>query len=186
VLCLALVATAAACGDESDTSAEAPRAGTTQAATGQFSLPTPPPQTGRPIRGIRCDQQEFSTSHVHGSLQIVIDGGSVPVPADIGIDQTRQCLYWLHTHADRGVMHVEAPVEKTFTLADFFAVWGQELSRDSLLGKATEVRAWVDGQPYDGDPTDIEIIDRRSIVLADAPVDLATLPPPDFSEIEGS
>jgi hypothetical protein len=108
------------------------------------------------------------------------------VPADIGIDETRRCLYWLHTHADRGVMHVEAPVEKTFTLADFFAVWGQELSRDSLLGKATEVRAWVDGQPYDGDPTDIEIIDRRSIVLADAPVDLATLPPPDFSEIEGS
>ncbi len=37
-----------------------------------------------------------------------IDGNKMPVPAQVGIAPDSSCLYWLHTHANDGVIHIEA------------------------------------------------------------------------------
>ncbi len=35
------------------------------------------------------------------------------------------CFYWLHTHTEDGIIHIESPVQRTFTLGHFFAIWGR-------------------------------------------------------------
>jgi hypothetical protein len=74
---------------------------------------------------------------------------------------TDRCLYWLHTHAADGIIHVEAPTQRESTLGQFFAVWGQSLGETTLLNKTVdsshEVRAYVNGQPFEGDPASIKL-----------------------------
>jgi hypothetical protein len=44
------------------------------------------------------------------------------IPAFIGIEPNT-CLYWLHTHTPDGVIHIESPQERGFTLGQFFGIW---------------------------------------------------------------
>ena len=45
------------------------------------------------------------------------------------------CFFWLHTHTEDGVVHIESPVRRTFTLGDFFGIWQIPLS-SSQVGPA--------------------------------------------------
>jgi hypothetical protein len=74
------------------------------------------------IDGIECDTTEYVTFHVHAHLDIFIDGHPLTVPAFIGI-KGNTCLYWLHTHTPDGVIHIESPQERGFTLGQFFDIW---------------------------------------------------------------
>lgn len=51
----------------------------------------------------------------------------MPLPRSIGIPGTEAnptCFYWLHVHAlYPDIIHVESPVNKIFTLGQFFDVW---------------------------------------------------------------
>ena len=49
-----------------------------------------------------------------------------------------QCIYWLHTHAPDGVIHVESPTERIYTLGDFFDEWHQPLSANRVGARARE------------------------------------------------
>ncbi len=130
--------------------------------------PTPTTGGSAPvISGIACDVDEKTTYHVHAHLNIRIDGQLDLPPAGVGITPT--CLYWLHTHQGQGVIHIEAPVETTFTLGQFFDVWGRPLSStrvlDASVGGGRSLFMFVDGQPYDGDPRAIELRNLESIEL---------------------
>jgi hypothetical protein len=120
----------------------------------------PPSPLGPPvISGIHCDVDEGTTYHVHAALIVRFGGELQTVPDGIGILPT--CIYWLHTHAGHGIIHIEAPVETAFTLGQFFDVWGEPLSPTGVLGRSIapgeSLVAFVDRVPFDGDP--------RSIVL---------------------
>jgi len=123
------------------------------------------------IDGIECERGERLNYHVHSHLALFVEGQEVRVPAGIGI--TDRCLYWLHTHATDGIIHVEAPMRKDFTLGQFFAVWGQPLGRNAFLDKTAdpdhEVRAYLNGQPFDGDPASIKLEDGAAITIEDGP-----------------
>ena len=73
------------------------------------------------INGIPCETQEYTTYHIHAHLDIFVDGQHSQVPAQIGIENT--CLYWLHTHTPDGIIHMESPKQRDFTLGEFFDVW---------------------------------------------------------------
>jgi hypothetical protein len=94
-----------------------------------------------------CDDEMAGGFHIHPILEIVANGENVPVPTNIGVQQT--CMTALHTHTPDGVIHVESPEKRDYTLADFFAVWKQPFSKDEILGfKADDthrVRITVDG-----------------------------------------
>jgi hypothetical protein len=78
------------------------------------------------------------------------------------------CFYWLHTHTPDGIIHIESPVVRDFTLGNFFAVWGQPLSRTraaSVTVAAGALRVWVDGRPYAGDPRAIPLVTHTEIVI---------------------
>jgi hypothetical protein len=79
-------------------------------------------------------------------------------------------MYWIHTHDSTGWIHVEAPRKIRATLGQFFDVWGQPLSRERVLdvdlrSSGLEMRIYVDGKPYEGDPREIELVDMREIVI---------------------
>jgi len=138
-----------------------------------------------PIDGVACDSLEHSAFHVHAHLAIRISGESRSIPADIGIRDG--CLYWLHTHRDSGIVHVEAPGEQTYTLGQFFDIWRQPLTGDQVLDHVLtggeSVFVFVDGQPFDGDPRPLTLTDQRLIEVQVGPAPLEPLPfefPADF------
>ena len=84
-----------------------------------------------PVDGIQCESMEGSLFHIHVKLDIFINGQNFTLPALIGI--TDNCLYWMHTHDESGIIHIEAPIKKTFTLGQFFDIWKQRLSDNQVL-----------------------------------------------------
>ncbi len=137
-------------------------------ATGAASADAP---SGQTVGGIRCDRSEGVAFHIHQHLALYDGGTPVAVPGDIGRPMVAQCFYWLHTHTDDGIIHVESPVAKTFTLGDFFAVWGQPLGpkRAASLKSANPLRVYLDGRLYKGDPRKIELAQHTDIVIEAGP-----------------
>jgi hypothetical protein len=67
---------------------------------------------------------------------------------------------WLHTHVPDGVIHIESPVRRGFTLGDFFDEWGLPLSTDQVGPAKGRVTAFYDGKVYQGNPRDIPLVDK--------------------------
>jgi hypothetical protein len=144
---------------------------------GSASTATPPsvataaPTLARRIDGIPCNNENISY-HVHAHLQIVYEGQSVAVPANIGIDDNT-CVYYLHTHDTSGELHIESPVARKFTLGNFFDIWGQPLSISHLasiaLTKKQHLRAYLNGKRYVGNPRSIELTAHQLIALEVGP-----------------
>ena len=110
--------------------------------------------TGQPVDGIQCNAGEQTVTHVHTHLTVFVNGKARVIPYGVGIPgfqavstpegpfvETGSCFYWLHTHANDGILHVESPSStETFTLGQFFAEWGIPLSSTqigSVTGKQT-------------------------------------------------
>ena len=107
--------------------------------------------------------------HIHQHLDVFVHGHPVEVPANIGIDPSVGIAV-LHTHDATGVIHVESPERRDFTLGDFFDVWGVRLT-DSCIGgycngNDGSLRAFVGGRPVQGDPRDLVLREHEEIVLA--------------------
>ena len=85
----------------------------------------------RAIDGIGCNSMEQFAFHVHSHLDIIINGVYFLVPSQTGIPGN--CFYWLHTHDESGIIHIEAPMLRNFTLGQFFDIWGKKLSNDQIF-----------------------------------------------------
>lgn len=128
---------------------------------------------GETVKGIRCDQMEGSAFHIHAHLAIYDHGRAVPIPEDIGRPLFSGCFYWLHTHTPDGIIHVESPVVRTFTLGQFFAIWGEPLSRmraaDARLRHGERMTVWLNGSRYGGDPNAIPLAEHTDITIEVGP-----------------
>jgi hypothetical protein len=139
--------------------------------------------TGATVDGIGCQTSEQVVYHIHSHLAIFDKGQQQVVPRGIGIPGPQQvqdgfvesgkCFYWLHTHDTTGVIHVESPTKRTYTLGQFFDIWGQPLSANQV-GKATgKLTVYVDGHQFSGDPRSIVLTPHKVIQL-----DVGTVVPP--------
>ena len=72
---------------------------------------------------------------------------------------------WLHTHALDGIIHIEAPKLQTFTLGQFFAVWGVQLSRHRLGTRVGRVTTFYNNKVWTGNPTKIPLTSEAQIQL---------------------
>jgi hypothetical protein len=140
--------------------------------------------TGTTVDGVQCEAGEQTVSHVHTHLTIFVNGQARVVPYGIGIPgdqavstkqgdfvETGSCFYWLHTHADDGVIHVESPSsQESFTLGQFFDEWGIPLSTTRVgpaTGKVT-VFFTAPGQKarlYEGNPRNLPLGSHYQIQL---------------------
>jgi hypothetical protein len=146
----------------------------------QQQQPTAP--AGETVGGISCDAQEGQRIHIHQHLVIFDHGKQVDIPRNVGQPAARPCIYWLHTHTPDGIIHIEAPADRSFTLADFFLVWGQPLSRTAAAtaraAKGESMKVWVDGKPFTGDPRTIALKPHTDVVMEIGPPFVA---PPRFT-----
>ena len=129
--------------------------------------------SGQPVDGIRCDAMEGAVLHIHQHVAIRDHGKAVAIPEDIGRPLLASCFYWIHTHTPDGIIHVESPNFRTFTVGNFFDVWGQPLSRRDVAGakpkKNERVAVWVDGSPYAGDPRTIPLTQHLDVTIEVGP-----------------
>ena len=63
-----------------------------------------------------------------------------------------QCIYWLHTHAPDGVIHIESPTQRIYTLGNFFDDWRQPLSADQVGGATRQGDRVRQRQAVDEEP----------------------------------
>jgi hypothetical protein len=139
---------------------------------------TPLTYATRTIDGIQCNTMEQAAFHIHAHLDIFINGKPTTVPSQIGINSDAGCLYWLHTHDDSGVIHIEAPLEREFTLGNFFDVWGAVFNNTHLFDEkdvSNKVSIYVNGNkvPTDTDYRSINLNahDEIAIVYGEMPLD---------------
>jgi hypothetical protein len=129
--------------------------------------------TGQPISGVSCDAMEGQRLHIHQHLVILDHGNPVAIPPNVGQVPAKRCLYWVHTHTPDGIIHIEAPQDRSFTLGDFFAIWGQPLTRTeaatAYASKDSKLRVWVNGKAYKGDPRKIVLAKHADIVIEAGP-----------------
>jgi hypothetical protein len=79
------------------------------------------------IDGIQCNNVEQLIFHNHVHLDIFLNGQPYTIPSQIGIIPGK-CFYWLHTHEDSGVVHIESPLARNYTLGQFFDIWKNTVS----------------------------------------------------------
>jgi hypothetical protein len=112
---------------------------------------------------------EGTVIHIHQHLDVYVGGHRVTVPAGVGIDAAVGFAP-LHTHDDSGVIHVESPTVRTYTLGEFFAVWGVRLTPSCLgdfcAGGGRQLRVYVNGRLYHGDPAGLTLAAHQELVVA--------------------
>ncbi len=134
--------------------------------------------TGPAVDGITCDTSEQTLFHIHAHLTIFVNGAPRQVPAAIGIPGavtqnspagpfigSGTCFYWLHTHAADGIVHVESPVQRTYTLGNFFDEWGQPLGADVAGPAHGRVTVIYNGKVFTGNPRNVPLTDHAQIQL---------------------
>ncbi len=130
---------------------------------------------GATVDGIQCQTNEQAVYHIHAHLTIYDNGVQQAVPRGIGIPAPQQvqqgfvvsgkCFYWLHTHDATGLIHVESPTRKVYTLGQFFDLWGQPLSSSKAGGSSGHVITYVNGKQVSGDPASIKLTPHEVIQL---------------------
>ena len=189
---VAMLALLAGCGSSSSSSSSAPSsttssaAATTKAQLGFEGVPiesgsdlASPGTTGTSdVDGIKCGATEQLAYHIHAHLAVYVRGQSQALPGGIGIPGSQivqssegpvanggQCIYWMHTHAPDGIIHIESPTKRIYTLGNFFDVWHQPLSANQVAGASGKVTAIVNGKPWTKPLRDIPLNSHTVVQL---------------------
>jgi hypothetical protein len=131
------------------------------------------------VNDISCDALESTIFHIHVHLAVFIDGDEQVIPFGVGIGQPWQvsdgaegpfvtngsCFYWIHTHTQDGILHIESPIRRGFTLGDFFRIWQQPLSPHQMGPVQGTIIAYVNGLRVDTNPADIRLLPHGRIQL---------------------
>ena len=91
------------------------------------------------------------TLHFHTHIDIFMNGKKVKVPALVGINPGAGYLTELHTHDDRGVIHIEAQKSGDFTVGQFFGEWAVYLDAHSI-GGYPGMTWYLNGKQQTGNP----------------------------------
>jgi hypothetical protein len=140
--------------------------------------PAAGPAPGQTVDGISCAPLEQLAFHIHAHLTVFVDGTARQIPRGVGISDPQSiaapqgpfvvsgaCFSWLHTHAADGIVHMESPIQRGFTLGNFFDVWGQPLTADRVATATGHVTSFVDGRPYLGNPRTIPLFAHAQVQL---------------------
>jgi hypothetical protein len=133
---------------------------------------------GATVDGVQCAPVEQLVYHIHSHVQVYVNGQPRSLPGAIGLIGpvgqntpygkfygAQTCYYWLHTHTDDGVIHVESPSKRIYTLGNFFDEWRQPLSPTQVAGDKGKVTAFLNGKPWTKNPRTIPLIPHASIDL---------------------
>ncbi|MGN6669382.1 MAG: hypothetical protein ACTHKH_20800 [Trinickia sp.] len=102
------------------------------------SGPTSGGGTGQTLNTLKCADAGNSYTYTH--LSIYVNGQQLAIPANVGIVQPtlaapKGCVYPLNTVDESGKIHMDE-ANTTYTLGQFFAIWGQPLTTTNVAGIA--------------------------------------------------
>jgi hypothetical protein len=142
------------------------------------SLGSPATTGTSTVDGIKCGSTEQLAYHIHAHLAVYVNGRLYSLPAGIGIpgssvEQTSQgpvaaggqCIYWLHTHSSDGVIHIESPTQRIYTLGDFFDEWHQPLTQIRVGAASGKITAFLNGKPWTKSLRSIPLLPHALIQL---------------------
>lgn len=132
------------------------------AASGAFSSVGPPVSP--------THSAEKIVMHSHAKLSIKMEGKTVTIPENIGIDEklykdhsldtygmkmpnmpSMPVMAPTHTHDTSGTIHIESTVVRDYTLGDLFNGWGVTFTDTCIIDKCNDgtktVKMFVNGQP---------------------------------------
>ena len=169
-----------------------PAEGADTADLAQFSglgATSPPPWPAPPEVSARAQAAGLSlgpmgmAEHYHVHLDVIVNGRSVPVPADLGVDPASGAMTGLHTHTADGIVHIEASQPgEVFTLGQLFTEWDVRLTDTQLGGLRAspdnELVVYVNGDPVRSDVATTPLAEHQQIAVVygttDEPVDVPT------------
>lgn len=140
-------------------------------------------QNGKPVDGITCRKisNEVVKYHRHVHVEIFVKGKMFRLPAGIGITKPMihvkdkkgtfldvgiyDCLYWLHTHVADGIIHIETPGERSFTLGEFFDIWNQPLGPNQVGPSKGKVVVYENGRRVVGNPRSTPLLPHADIQI---------------------
>ena len=129
------------------------------------------------IDGVNCDPTEAVTYHIHAHLDMIVDNKFVTIPQGIGI-KPNECLYWLHTHTPDGIIHIESPTARIFTLGQIIHVWdatpGISTTFEKLTNNDANLKVFVNGNEVK------ESFDKIALSAHDEIVIISGAVPPSF------
>ena len=115
-------------------------------------------------------KEEGTVLHIHQHLDVFVDGSPVAVSPGIGISEAGHFISPLHTHDTSQVIHVESPTAQTFTLGQFFDIWGVPFTAQTIGGYHTTneklLKVYVNGKEFTGDPRTLPLEAHQEIVAA--------------------
>ena len=109
--------------------------------------------------------QEALVFHIHQHLDVYVNGKHVSVPALIGI-YDNSFVTEMHTHTPDGVLHVESPKNRPYTLGQFFGEWSVRLTASCLGRYCGDLHWWVNGKRQTGNPAHLVVSAHQEIVIA--------------------
>lgn len=139
--------------------------------------------SGKTVDGISCRtlSKETVKYHIHVHVAVFVNGQQVRLPAGIGITKPvlvqhyssglfddvglYDCMYWIHTHVADGIVHVEAPAKQSFTLGQFFDVWGQPLGPNQAGPAKGTVVVFENGKRLTGNPRSTPLLPHADIQI---------------------
>ncbi len=121
--------------------------------------------------GLPALTAEGAAIHIHQHLDLFIHGKPIVIPQNIGINTIPLVFAPIHVHDTTGIIHVESPTIQTFTLGQFFDIWGVRLTSDCVGGYCTDatsssLKIFLNGTPYTGDPRTVALTSHQEIVVA--------------------
>jgi hypothetical protein len=129
---------------------------------------------GQQVDGIGCRGALDNQFHHHVHLSLFVNGEQVALPRGTGMEKPGKnnfiyhatCFYWLHTHDETGIIHIEPPNGDAFTLKQYFDIWGQPLSTTGFAGYTGTVSVYIDGALQAGmDPNAVTFTPFEQITL---------------------
>ncbi|HEX8744690.1 MAG TPA: hypothetical protein VF712_16320 [Thermoleophilaceae bacterium] len=97
-----------------------------------------------------------SIYHVHAQIKIYVNGKQQTVPNNIGIDPGKGFLSSLHTHDEKGIIHMEAVEPFPFTVGQFMTTWGVKFTPTQLgafrAGNGLVLETYLNGKKVPNGP----------------------------------
>ncbi len=128
------------------------------------------------VDGIQCAPIEQLAYHIHAHLAVYVNSRLYSLPAGVGIPGSvaqptsegpiatiPKCIYWLHTHTTDGVIHIESPTKRIYSLGDFFDEWRQPLSPTQVASVHGRITAFLDGKLWKKSPRAIPLLPHADI-----------------------
>jgi hypothetical protein len=124
------------------------------------------------ISGITCDKVEHLVYHNHTKLIINVQNETHNIPAGVGIIPNN-CIFWLHTHDDSGIVHIESPIAASFSLDQFLKVWDnfdnssfiENISKNQLIANVSMISE--NGSQSKSDNYKNIILENNAIITID-------------------